>query len=146
MLPLLKKPDLGPAAAVGAAVILPVLLESGTCDPACLLTAVRHHQNQSGGINDLRAVSLIEPQIIHPKRIIKDPGSVQLQCMEFQLRPGSSGVVMILQVLQKLLIECLLPRPINGILDHPNPLRPLDITELALNTGSVAIDPIPAFS
>ena len=51
-----------------------------------------------------------------------------------------------LQVLQKLLIECLLPCPINGFLDHMNPLRPLDITELALNTGSIAIDPIPAFT
>ena len=42
----------------------PLVIETGKL--AGLLTAIRHHRNQSGGINDPRTVSLIELQVIHP--------------------------------------------------------------------------------
>ena len=77
-----------------------------------------------------------------PAFVIKDPIHVKFQGMKLQFLIGRFGIVMILQVLQNLLVQFLLPFPINQLSCQLTPLGSFQVAQGTLNTISVAIYPI----
>ena len=81
-----------------------------------------------------------------PAFVIEDPIHMMFQGMKLQFLFGSFGIVVILQVLQKLLVQFLLSFPVNQLSCQLTPLGSFQVAQGTLNTIPVTIYTISAFS
>ena len=86
-----------------------------------LLATRSSDPNQSGRRSNFGAVLPVKVQKIYPSLIVEDPGGMIQERLKLDLSSGLFGIVLVLQVLQKLLVQFLFALAADLFLHHADP-------------------------